>query len=78
MDNHQKKNEMRRFKLNRLEDVSGTSGTVIIAEGCEFSNGKVVISWLGKYQSIVVWNDIFDCLYINSHGGKTVVEWIDG
>lgn len=68
---------MKRFKLNRLEDVSGISGSGIIAEGCVFSNGKAIVSWLGKRASIVVWDSLDDCLYINGHGGKTVVEWID-
>ena len=68
---------MKRFLLNRLEDVSGTSGCGIIAEGCMFSNVKCVISWLGKYASLVVWDTLDDCLYINGHGGKTIVQWID-
>jgi hypothetical protein len=68
---------MRRFRLNRIEDVSGTSGTGIIAEGCEFSNGYVAVSWLGLYQRMFVWKNIDDCIYVNGYDGKTLVEWID-
>ena len=31
---------MNSFILRRLEDVSGVSGTGVVAEGVEFSNGK--------------------------------------
>lgn len=68
---------MRRFKLNRIEDVSNCSGTGIIAEGCLFSTGKVAISWLGKYKSTVWWDSIEECEYINCHGGSTLIEWVD-
>lgn len=36
---------MRVFELERLEDVSGISGTGIVAQGVEFDNGKVCIAW---------------------------------
>lgn len=68
---------MKRFVLNRHVDVSGTSGTGIIAEGIMFTNGKCAIQWLGKYSSLVIWDNLDDCLYINGHGGNTVVDWID-
>jgi len=68
---------MKRFRVNRIVDVSGTSGTGIIAEGCVFSNGKVAISWLGKFASSVWWDNIDDCLYIMGHGDSTVIDWID-
>lgn len=32
---------IRTFKLNRKVDVTGVSGTGIVAEGTEFSNGRV-------------------------------------
>lgn len=39
-----KESNIRRFIL-RSEDVSGTSGTGVVAEGVEFSNGQVAIHW---------------------------------
>ncbi len=68
---------MRRFRINRITDISGTSGTGIIAEGCLFSSGKVAISWLGKYHSMVWWDSIEEAQFINCHGGASVIEWED-
>ena len=68
---------MKRFKLNRIVDVSNCSGTGIVAEGCLFSTGKVAISWLGKYKSTVWWDSIEDAELINCHGGCSKIEWVD-
>ncbi len=68
---------MKRFRINRLNDISGTSGTGIICEGCLFSNGRVAISWLGKFSSMVFWETLDDCLFIMGHGGNTKIEWVD-
>lgn len=68
---------MKRFRVNRINDIHGTSGTGIICEGCLFSNGKVAICWLGNYSSMVWWDSLEECIYIMGHGGNTVVEWID-
>ena len=45
---------IRRFRLFRNEDPTGISGTGYIAEGCIFSNGVVVLNWLGVDPSVVV------------------------
>jgi hypothetical protein len=37
---------MRRFVMERVEDVSGVSGTGSVLEGVLFSTGVVVIHWL--------------------------------
>lgn len=68
---------MRRFKLKRVVDVSGISGTGIIAEGIMFSNGRCVLQWLGLWPSIVIWASVDDMLHVNGHGGNTVIDWID-
>lgn len=68
---------MRRFRINRINDVSGTSGTGVICEGCVFSDGKVAIRWLGDFGSSVWWDNLESCMYIMGHGGNTIVEWID-
>ncbi len=67
----------RRFKLVRTEDVSGTSGTGIVAEGIEFSNGRVVIHWLSQLDSIGVFDNLHTLEAIHGHEGRTKVEWID-
>jgi len=68
---------VRRFQLNRMEDVSGVSGIGTVAEGVQFEDGKVVISWFGKHHSVEVWSTIEDAEKIHGHSGKTVVEWLD-
>lgn len=65
---------MRTFRLERDEDVTGISGTGTVAEGVEFSNGKVAICWIsGEHQSTVVWDSIDSVEAIHGHGGKTRV-----
>lgn len=68
---------MRRFTLVRDEDVSGVSGTGVVAEGVEFTNGKVVVRWLSERASTVVWDTLADAEAIHGHGGKTKVVWLD-
>ena len=69
--------EMRRFTLERAEDVSGVSGTGIVAEGVEFSDGHIVMSWLGYHSSTVIYDNIKDLDHIHGHEGKTRVVWMD-
>lgn len=70
----------RRFQLIRNEDVSGCSGTGMVAEGCEFSGGRCVLSWVSGpagARSVGVYDDIGDVLAIHGHGGRTVVKWLE-
>lgn len=63
---------MRTFHLERTEDVSGVSGTGLVAEGVVFSDGKVVLRWtVGQYRSTVVWESIEAALEIHGHDGRT-------
>lgn len=68
---------MYRFLMVRDQDVTGVSGTGVVAEGCVLSSGQVVIHWFGERQSIVIWNSIADAVAIHGHVGKTRFEWID-
>ena len=68
---------MRRFILNRKEDVSGVSGTGVVVEGVEFTDGTVALRWLGDRPSLVMWDNIKDALGIHGHNGLTVIEWLD-
>jgi (p)ppGpp synthase/HD superfamily hydrolase len=61
----------RTFKLYRTEDVSGVSGTGIVAEGVIFTNGKCVVTWYGKISSITIYNTFTECEAIHGHEGKT-------
>lgn len=66
---------MRLFHLERIEDVSGVSGTGLVAEGIQFTNGKCVISWLTRYSSVAIYEDVQTLVNIHDHGGKTRLVW---
>ena len=63
--------------LNRKQDVSGVSGTGIIADGVVFGDGQAVIHWRGKWHTIEVLRSVQDVVDIHGHGGATALEWID-
>lgn len=64
--------------LLRHEDVTGVSGTGIIAEGVQFLNDKVVVQWIvGDHQSTVVWDSMDAVKAIHGHDGATEVVWLD-
>lgn len=67
----------RRFDLERKEDVSGISGTGVVAQGCQFADGTVALHWLGDMASTIVYNSMEDLVAVHGHNGRTTVEWID-
>lgn len=68
---------MRRFRLNRLVDVSGVSGTGVVALGVLLSDGKVVLHWQQSDGAIGTYPSMEAVERIHGHEGATVVEWID-
>lgn len=66
---------MRIFTLVRDEDVSGTSGTGVVAEGVEFSNGRVVIHWLSQMETISVYDNARVLEQVHGHAGRTRIVW---
>lgn len=70
----------RRFRLVRDVDVTGVSGTGVVACGVQFADGKVVTRWDGTASGIAqtcVWDSITDVAAIHGHGGTTRIQWID-
>lgn len=67
----------RRFYLYRQTDVSGVSGTGIVAEGVQFVDGTAVVRWRGQHASTVVWTSVADAEAIHGHGGATQIIWVD-
>lgn len=64
------------FTIHRDEDVTGISGTGVIAEGWESSDGKtVVLLWLTDTPSVCVYSDVRHIERIHGHGGKTRIVW---
>lgn len=71
------KSNIRRFCLNRKEDETGISGTGIVAEGVEFTNGAVVMTWYSPHRCVNVYESIKTVYELHGHDGKTEVVWID-
>ncbi len=68
---------MRTFIVIRKQDVSGVSGRGVIAEGVEFHDGQVAVSWFGKHHILEVSRDIDTWIAVHGHEGKTVIQWED-
>ena len=68
----------RAFVLQRNEDETGVSGTGIVAEGVEFSDGTVALRWTSAWPTSVVFHDrgIDSVVHVHGHGGKTQVVWL--
>lgn len=66
---------MRTFQLQRIEDESGISGTGMVAEGIEFSNGKCALCWITKYRSVAIYDSITELEAVHGHDGKTIIVW---
>lgn len=66
---------MKTFTLERTEDVTGVSGTGVVCEGVVFSNGVVVLTWLGELVSTTIHESIENVKKIHGHDGRTKVVW---
>ena len=69
---------MKQFYLVRSEDVSGVSGTGVVAEGCVFTNGKVALAWISPYRSVTVFDSLEEVDQIHGHDGRTKMMWVEG
>ncbi len=71
------KTEMRRFQLIRDVDVSGVSGTGIVAEGCEMTSGKVILTWLSNLSTVEICDNAKVLEEIHGHEGSTKIVFLD-
>lgn len=70
----------RQFVLYRHTDVSGVSGTGVVAWGTAYADGKAVTRWRGTTTGIgqiTVWDHIEDILGVHGHDGATELIWLD-
>lgn len=67
----------RLFQLVRDVDVSGISGTGLVAWGVQFPDGKTVTRWNGEVAQTCCWDSIEDVEAIHGHQGATRVVWLD-
>ncbi len=70
---------MQLYKMNRKEDVNGISGTGIVAEVVEFTDGACVVRWIKgatkqNVASTVFYDSKEELLKVHGHDGKTTLE----
>lgn len=71
---------MKTFKMIRVHDESGISGTGHILDGVVFHTGQVVVCWRAKHGHSNIgiykdWED-FEFVHINSHPtNETEIVW---
>lgn len=72
----------KKFVMIRVNDIGGVSGTGHVLDGIQFSNGKVVVMWLGKSavqaSSIAIWDSFEDFMsvHVTSHPqNETKIIW---
>ena len=71
------RSDMRLFVLRRDVDTSGVSGTGIVAEGVEFTDGTVALRWLSDTPSTILHSSLDNVYAIHGHDGKTRVLFRD-
>ena len=67
--------DMRTFKLKRNQDLSGVSGTGIVAEGVVLSDGECVLHWLSAFGSISIYRTMDDLVRVHGHEGASEVVY---
>ena len=77
----------RTFRLNRLIDLTGTSGLGLVASGRVESSGKTIMQWTAtakladgtsrKINTVTHYETWQDVVLLHGHGGKTVLIWDD-
>lgn len=67
----------RRFALLRDHDVSGVSGTGVVAFGVQFPDGRCSTRWNSARAQTCSWDDVNDVEIIHGHGGDTRLVWLD-
>jgi len=70
---------MKLYVMNRKTDVNGISGTGIVAEVVEFTDGTCIVRWIRgatkqNVASTVFYDSKADLLKVHGHDGMTVLE----
>ncbi|MFG3340562.1 hypothetical protein [Glycomyces sp. NPDC048151] len=72
-------NSVTPFVLRRTEDVTGVSGTGVVADGVIFPDMKTVTRWRGGTSGIAqtcVWDSPHHVKRIHGHNGATEIEMV--
>jgi hypothetical protein len=66
------------FVLVRDRDPSGVSGTGVVAEGAQWSDGSASLRWPGRFPSVVFWSGGVDHIQaVHGHGDATSVRFVE-
>lgn len=65
------------FTIHRYSDPTGISGTGVVAEGVEWSDGTVALRWLTATPSLCIYSDIRHIQAIHGHRGSSEIVWDD-
>jgi len=65
------------FVLVRDKDVTGRSGTGIVAEGIVFMDGIVILKWLREPYALGIYETLEALISVHGHEGNTHVEFIE-
>ncbi|TCM39665.1 hypothetical protein EV648_114187 [Kribbella sp. VKM Ac-2568] len=69
----------RPFLLVRHADVSGVSGTGVVAEGTEWTDGSVSLRWRSEHASTTFYEaGVRAVLAVHGHAGASEVIYLDG
>ena len=66
---------VRPLHLERDHDVSGVSGTGVVAYGARFPDGTIVLRWDTKVATTVIYSSAADLEQIVGHGGSTRIVY---
>ncbi len=67
----------KRFYLDRTGDVSGVSGIGKVAEGIEFANGIVALSFSSQFPHANIYTNMRVVEEVHGHKGMTKVVYVD-
>lgn len=70
-------NRIRTFHVIRDEDMSGVSGTGVIAEGVLWSNGHVDVRWLSIHKITEHAESVAEWVAVHGHEGRTKIVFDD-
>lgn len=68
---------IRRFALVRDYDVSGVSGTGLVAVGVVFPDGQAVMQWQSDLRSTAIYASVETLIAIHGHEGATRLVYVD-
>lgn len=68
----------RRFEMYRHRDITGLSGTGVVAWGVLWPDGTVSLRWAGVTPSFSNWDSLDVLIAVHGHEGATELRWLDG